>query len=115
VLFLEQCSEIGADSPEEEHALVRIMGETPAASFQHLPFERSRWEDVVAALFAMKKASELNRLFRSHRLFRSSFHEQPEGISVPRDAQRAVPSAEVASQARSILSLCSDKGSELAL
>ncbi len=33
----------------------------------------------------------------------------------PRDAQRAVPSAEVASQARSILSLCSDPLSELAL
>jgi hypothetical protein len=33
----------------------------------------------------------------------------------PRDAQRAVPPAEVASQARSILSLFSDKGSERAL
>src|SRR5258706_9475411 len=33
----------------------------------------------------------------------------------PRDAQRAVPSAEVASQARSILSLFYDKGSEIAL
>ena len=33
----------------------------------------------------------------------------------PRDAQRAVPSAEVASQARSIRSLFPDKGSERAL
>src|SRR6266516_5408127 len=29
-----------------------------------------------------EKASELNRLFRSYRLFRSSFPEQPEGISM---------------------------------
>jgi hypothetical protein len=49
VPFLEQCSEIGESAPEEENALVRIMGETPPASFQHLQFERSRWEDVVAA------------------------------------------------------------------
>jgi hypothetical protein len=31
VLFLEQCSEIGESAPEEENALVRIMGETPTA------------------------------------------------------------------------------------
>ena len=47
----------------------------------------------------------------------SQVHSVPEdnGCHHPRDAQRAVPSAEVASQARSILSLCSDKGSEIAL
>ena len=34
---------------------------------------------------------------------------------IPRDAQRDVPSAEVASQASSILSLVSGKGSEISL
>jgi hypothetical protein len=55
VLFLEQCSENGESAPEEENALVRIMGETPTASFQHLQFERYRWSENVAARLATKK------------------------------------------------------------
>src|SRR5260370_26342426 len=55
-------------------------------------------------------AQSMGAFFYCHHSFLSSL----ETIS-PRDAQRAVPSAEVASQARSMRSLCSDKGSERAL